>query len=220
MNPTAIEGVFEKNGKIFTENLEGCRGIRVYNEKLVLYNNREYRSWNPYRSKLAAVILKGYKKINITSKSQILYLGASTGTTVSHISDIAKNGIIYAVENSPFSVKKLLLLCSKRKNVVPLLSDARHFEKYSAIVSKVDILYQDISQRDQAEIFTSNIKRYLKKKGQAIIMVKARSINVSLKPKQVFEDIINKFIDYGFTIEKLINISQYEKDHAAIFISF
>ena len=220
MNPTEIDGVFEKNGKIFTENLESCRGIKVYNEKLILYNNREFRSWNPYRSKLAAVIMKGYKNINITSKSQLLYLGASTGTTISHISDIAKNGMVYAVENSPFSVKKLLLLCSKRKNVVPLLSDARHSEKYQTIVPKVDVLYQDISQRDQAEIFTSNVKRYLKKKGQGIIMVKARSINVSLKPKQVYEDVTNKFIDYGLKIEKLINISQYEKDHAAIFISF
>ena len=112
MNPTDIEGVFEKNGKIFTENLESCRGIKVYNEKLILYNNREFRSWNPYRSKLAAVILKGYKNINITSKSQLLYLGASTGTTISHISDIAKNGMVYAVENSPFSVKKLKI-CSR-----------------------------------------------------------------------------------------------------------
>ena len=72
MNPTDIEGVFEKNGKIFTENLESCRGIKVYNEKLILYNNREFRSWNPYRSKLAAVILKGYKNININGKDDIL----------------------------------------------------------------------------------------------------------------------------------------------------
>jgi len=83
MKPVNIDGVFEKNGRLFTQNLKGCKGIKVYNEKLITYKNKEFRSWTPYRSKLSAAILNGLKDINITSDSQILYLGAATGTTVS-----------------------------------------------------------------------------------------------------------------------------------------
>ncbi len=190
MKPVNIDGVFEKNGRLFTQNLKGCKGIKVYNEKLITYKNKEFRSWTPYRSKLSAAILNGLKDINITSDSQILYLGAATGTTVSHISDIAKDGTVYAVESSPVAVKKLLQLSKKRQNVIPILSDANHPDRYSTIVPTVDIVYQDISQRNQPEIFIRNVMRYLKKNGQGIIMIKARSIDISMKPKQVYKIVI------------------------------
>jgi len=214
-----MEGVFKKNGKIFTENIRCCKGIRVYNEKLITYRNKEFRSWNPYRSKLAAAILNGLKDINIASDSKILYLGAATGTTVSHVSDIAKDGVVYAVENSPFAGKKLLQMSKKRKNIIPILSDANHPDKYCTIVPTVDIIYQDISQRNQSEIFINNIMRYLKKNGQGIIMVKARSIDVSLKSKQVYELITNDLEKHGLNIVDMVEISRYEKNHAAIAIS-
>ena len=216
MKPVSIDGVFEKNGRLFTQNLKGCKGIKVYNEKLITYKNKEFRSWTPYRSKLAAAILNGLKDINITSDSQILYLGAATGTTVSHISDIAKDGTVYAVERSPVAVKKLLQLSKKRQNVIPILSDANHPDRYSTIVPTVDIVYQDISQRNQSEIFIRNVMRYLKKDGQGIIMVKARSIDISMKPKQVYKLVTEDLEEHGLNIINLIDISRYEKDHAAI----
>ena len=219
MKPVSIDGVFEKNGRLFTQNLKGCKGIKVYNEKLITYRNKEFRSWTPYRSKLAAAILNGLKDTNITSDSQILYLGAATGTTVSHISDIAKNGTVYAVERSPVAVKKLLQLSKKRQNIMPILSDANHPDRYSAIVPTADIVYKDISQRNQSEIFIENVMRYLKKDGQGIIMVKARSIDVSLKPKQAYKIVIKDLEDHGLNIINLIDISRYEKDHAAIVTS-
>ena len=219
MKPTEIEGVFKEKNKIFTENLDSCKGIKVYNEKLISYKNKEFRSWNPYRSKLAAAILKGFKNIKIKVDSKILYLGAATGTTVSHISDIAKEGVIYAVESSPLAVKKLLQLCKKRQNVIPILSDAHHPDRYGTVVPSVDIVYQDISQRDQTVIFINNVLRYLRKNGQGIIMVKARSINVSLEPKQAYKLVTDKLKKHGFNIVNFINISHYEKDHAAVVIS-
>jgi len=218
MKTTDMEGIFKKNGRLFTQNLKGCKGIKVYNEKLITYKNKEFRSWTPYRSKLSAAILNGLKDINITSDSQILYLGAATGTTVSHISDIAKDGTVYAVESSPVAIKKLLQLSRKRQNIMPILSNANHPDKYSAIVPIVDIVYQDISQRNQSEIFIGNILRYLKKDGQGIIMVKARSIDVSLKPKQAYKLVTEDLEDNGLNIINLIDISRYEKDHAAIVI--
>ena len=48
----------------------------------------EYRVWNPFRSKLAAAILGGVDKIHMKPGAKVLYLGAASGTTVSHVSDI------------------------------------------------------------------------------------------------------------------------------------
>lgn len=220
MKTTEIEGVFKKDGRLYTENPTSCIGIKVYNEQLISHDDREFRSWNPYRSKLAAAILKGLKNIKIKSNSKVLYLGAATGTTVSHVSDIVKNGVVYAVENSPVAMKKLLQLCEKRRNVIPILADANHPDEYATMVPTVDLLYQDISQRNQSEIFLKNIMRYLKEKGQGILMVKARSIDVSLKPEKAYELVINELENNGLEIEKLIDLSPYEKDHAAVVSSF
>lgn len=211
-----MQGVYREKNKIFTENL--CKGCKVYNEKLIKLKGKEYRSWNPYRSKLAAAILNGLS-INIGSNSNVLYLGAATGTTVSHISDILNDGLVYSVESSPIAVKKFIQVCEKRKNIIPILEDANHPDRYSSIVPIVDFVYQDISQRNQAEIFIENIERYLKKDGFGIIMVKARSIDVSLEPKKAFDIICSKLEENGLKILKRINLKPYEKDHSAIMIS-
>eukprot|EP00493_Phyllostaurus_siculus_P025903 UN26248 len=47
-----------------------------------------FRVWNPYRSKLGASVLNGIKKIPVAPGMKVLYLGAASGTTVSHVSDI------------------------------------------------------------------------------------------------------------------------------------
>ncbi|UCF13574.1 MAG: fibrillarin-like rRNA/tRNA 2'-O-methyltransferase [Thermoplasmatales archaeon] len=218
MKTIKIEGVFKEKKRIFTENLDSCRGIKVYNEKLITYKKREYRSWNPYRSKLAAAILKGFI-VNIKPDDYILYLGAATGTTVSHISDIIKKGIVYAVENSPVAVHDFIEVSRKRTNIIPILGDANHPDQYSHLVPSVDLIYQDISQRNQPEIFIANVSRYLKKKGNGILMLKARSIDVSLQPKQAYNLVCSKLEDYGLRVIKTIDLAPYEKDHAAIFVS-
>lgn len=48
----------------------------------------EYRVWNPFRSKLAAAILGGIDEVHMPPGSKVLYLGAASGTTVSHVSDV------------------------------------------------------------------------------------------------------------------------------------
>jgi len=218
MKPTKIEGVFKKSDKIYTENLDSCTGIKVYNERLVRHKNKEFRSWNPYRSKLAAAILKKLT-FEIKQDATVLYLGAATGTTVSHISDIVKNGTVFAVENSPIAANELIKLSRKRQNIVPILEDANHPERYSFFVPSVDIVYQDISQRNQAEIFVENIKKYLKKDEAAILMVKARSIDVSLTPSKAYELVANKLTEQKLKIVNTIDLAPYEKDHAAIVVS-
>ena len=44
--------------------------------------------WNPFRSKLAAGILGGLDDIFMKPGSKVLYLGAASGTSVSHVADV------------------------------------------------------------------------------------------------------------------------------------
>ena len=219
MKSMEMQGIFKEKDRIFTENLDFCKGIKVYNEKLVKYKNRELRSWNPYRSKLAAAFLNGLGNVNLDQNSKVLYLGAATGTTVSHISDIVKEGIIYSVESSPIAIKDLIKVSEKRQNIIPILEDANHPDRYNPLISKVDFIYQDVSQRNQAEIFIVNVERYLKKKGNGILMVKARCMDVSLNPKKVYEIVRSKLEKHKIKINEIIDLAPYEKDHAAIIIS-
>jgi len=219
MKKTEMQGIYREKRQIFTENLKSSKGFKVYNEKIVKQNNKEYRSWNPYRSKLASAILNGLE-INIRKNFKVLYLGAATGTTVSHISDIIEDGTVYAVEMSPIAMKKLLEVSKKRKNIIPILANANHPDKYCNIVPHVDFVYQDISQKNQADIFISNISKYLKRDGYGILMVKARSIDVSLKPKDVYDHVCSKIIESGLKVLNIVNLNPFEKDHAAIFVEF
>jgi len=218
MKETDIKGVFKDKNKLFTENPENCKGIKVYNEHLIKRKSKEYRSWTPYRSKLAAAIVK---KLTFTIKQDatVLYLGAATGTTVSHISDIVKDGMVFAVENSPIAANELIKLGRRRQNIIPILEDANHPERYSFFVPSVDIVYQDISQRNQAEIFLENVERHLKNDGFGILMVKARSIDVSLKPKEAYKLVANKLKEQKLKIVDTIDLTPYEKDHAAIVVT-
>ncbi|KAF5743514.1 hypothetical protein HS088_TW08G00098 [Tripterygium wilfordii] len=94
VEPHRHEGVFIAKGKedaLVTKNL--IPGETVYNEKRISVQNEdgtkvEYRVWNPFRSKLAAAILGGVDNIWIKPGAKVLYLGAASGTTVSHVSDI------------------------------------------------------------------------------------------------------------------------------------
>ena len=218
MQPTEQPGVFKKNDRLFTINPENCRGIKVYNEQLITEDDNEYRSWNPYRSKLAAALLKGLP-FDLSPDATILYLGAATGTTVSHLSDIISKGSIYAVESSPVAIINLLKVAEKRHNIIPILSDANHPERYQQMVPLVDLVYQDISQRNQADIFTRNIRAYLKPNGTGLIMVKARSIDVALKPKQAYDLVCTSLQKQKFKIKKTMELAPFEKDHAAILLT-
>uniref|UniRef100_A0A8C0BR57 rRNA 2'-O-methyltransferase fibrillarin n=1 Tax=Buteo japonicus TaxID=224669 RepID=A0A8C0BR57_9AVES len=97
----------------------------------------EYRAWNPFRSKLAAAILGGIDQIHIRPGTKVLYLGAASGTTVSHVSDIVgPEGLVYAVEFSHRSGRDLINVAKKRTNVIPVIEDARHPHKYRMLIGE------------------------------------------------------------------------------------
>ena len=210
-------GVYNLGGAIATKSF--APGIQVYNEKIVRKEGIECRIWNPYRSKLSAALKKGLKTFPFKKGSKVLYLGASTGTTVSHVSDIlGKTGEIYAVEIASQCMKSLLRLADERENVIPIHADARKPKDYED-VGKVEIVYQDVAQPDQDEILIENAKMFLKKGGIAMIAIKSQSIDVTLDPKEVFERVL-KNLEKHFEILEKIKLEPYDKDHLFVVLKF
>jgi|TARA_B100001964_G_scaffold245555_1_gene333364 fibrillarin-like pre-rRNA processing protein len=199
--------------KLYTVNL--TPGKRVYDEQqLVKQNNIEYREWDAYGSKLATTILNGCKNIFLRKGDAVLYLGSASGTTASHVSDIVgKEGLVYAVDIAPKVMKDLIFNCSGRKNISAILESANHTKKLMERISLVDVIYQDIAQKDQVDIFLKNINLFLKKDGYAIIALKARSIDVTKYPKQIFKEVRER-LEKELTIVDYRDLEPYQKDHA------
>lgn len=212
MMEALTEGLFRENGEFYTLNL--IPGKSVYGEELKEDDNFEYRHWDPNRSKLAALLKKDFIP-KFEPDMDILYLGAGDGTTVSHLSDILTSGKIYAVEFSSKPYRSLLSLAEKRKNIFPINADARRPQEYDDIARQVDLLYQDISQSDQPEIFIKNL-RLLKEGGHGMMAIKARSIDVTKEPRDVYRDVKEKVEDPGFDVIDLIDIKPWQRDHAVL----
>jgi fibrillarin-like pre-rRNA processing protein len=210
--------VFYINNELCTLNL--APGTSVYGETIYNVKGIEYRKWDPNRSKLAALIINGCKNLPMKPGSNILYLGAASGTTVSHISDIIKDGIIYCIEFSTRSFRDLLNVASYRKNLLPFLEDAFHPENYKSFVNQVDVLYQDLSQRDQVRAFLINAKKFLKKDGFGIFMIKSRSININRSPSEIFHEVIVELRSEGVKIIEQINLEPFSKDHMGLILKF
>jgi fibrillarin-like pre-rRNA processing protein len=207
------------SGEKHISTLNLIKGNNVYGEKLVKYNGEEYRIWDPFRSKLAGALKKGLKQLPLMNGTKVLYLGASTGTTVSHISDIVGfKGIVFAVEPAVRVARELIEnVASKRRNVIPILEDARKPKAYFSIFGKVDVVYSDIAQPDQTEIAIGNCLIYLKPKGAMLIVIKTRSIDVTMDPKSVVAQEAKKIERAGFRIEQIIDLEPFDKDHALVY---
>ena len=215
-----------------TKNL--VRGNRCYNERLVQLNGEEYRIWKHYRSKLAAGIIHGLEILPIIEKSRILYLGASQGITVSHVSDmIGTEGIIYAVEHSHETAKKLQEeVTSKRKNIKPIIMDAAKPSQYQIIDRKVDVVYVDLDQPNEMEIAILNCKMYLQVGGYLLLMVKTRLVDQYQGKKFIINDkseLVNTIeeintkkyttmdsLKVNFEIIQQINLADFFKEHSLI----
>ena len=201
--------------KLATVNL--VPGNQVYNEQLVQYEGVECRIWNPFRSKLAAAIMNGLDDFPFVEKSDVLYLGVSTGTTISHISDIVEqNGTIFGIEHASRVARDFLdRVATHRKNIVPIIQDARRPEEFFSVYKKVDIVYVDIAQPDQTNIAIENCRLYLKSGVHLFLVIKTRSIDVVKDPKMVIKDEIKK-LETLFEIKQTIDLHPYDKDHAMV----
>jgi rRNA 2'-O-methyltransferase fibrillarin len=195
----------------------------VYDEKLIKLPNpdgitfKEYRQWNPFRSKLASAILKGVKDIYMGPGSKVLYLGAASGTTVSHVSDIVgETGMVYAVEFSPRTGRELLEVAKKRSNIVPIIEDARKPLKYRMLVPMVDVIFEDVAQNDQARILGYNAQFFLKNGGAFVLSIKANCIDSTIPAQHVFENQVSELRKMDFKPREIISLEPYERDHAVV----
>ncbi len=203
--------------RLATKNLSP--GRNVYGERLVRFEGAEYRVWDAFRSKLAAAILKGLNTVPIKPGHTVLYLGAASGTTASHVSDIiGEKGHVYCVEFASRSIRDLVdNVCNYRLNMSPILEDARFPEKYAMFITrKVDDIYCDIAQSEQAKILADNADLFLKNSGWIMLAVKAQSIDVTKEPSEIYKREIKVLEKRGFRTEQTVYLEPYDKAHAMI----
>jgi rRNA 2'-O-methyltransferase fibrillarin len=216
-------GVFIARGKedaLVTKNM--VPGVSVYNEKRISVEaeegaKTEYRVWNPFRSKLAASVLAGVDNIHVKPGAKVLYLGAASGTSVSHVSDIVgPEGAVYAVEFSHRSGRDLVNMAKQRPNVIPIIEDARHPNKYRMLVPMVDVVFADVAQPDQARIVGLNSQYFLKNGGFFVISIKASCIDSTAKPEAVFAREVKKLQEQQLKPKEQVTLEPYERDHAVV----
>jgi fibrillarin-like pre-rRNA processing protein len=207
----------DRSRRLATVNL--VPGRTSYGEHLLSFRGCEYRLWDPYRSKLSAVIIKGGLRMPIRIGERVLYLGAASGTTVSHVSDIiGERGCVYCVDFAHRSFRELIeKVSSHRPNVLPILADARFPSNYSSQVGIVDMIYSDVAQPEQAKLLADNADFFLKKGGKIVLMIKARSIDAVKTPSRVFDAELQILRSRNVVVTDSIGLEPYDKDHLAVF---
>ncbi|XGI82834.1 fibrillarin-like rRNA/tRNA 2'-O-methyltransferase [Halorutilales archaeon Cl-col2-1] len=184
-------------------------GDRVSDEEMV----ESLRVWNPHDSKLAALLVKGYDdEVPLSPETKVLYLGAAAGTTPSYVADVTK--VVYGVEIAPSPSQRLVEVAESRQNLMPVVADARKSEEYTPLVEKVDLLYQDVATRDQAEVAVENSK-FLEDGGRLCMMVKARSEDVTADPEEVYDEVAESLED-AYEVEEIVDLEPFYSDHACI----
>ena len=178
-----VWGVRREGRNLWTRN--AVKGISVRGERRKRDGRIEWRRWDPTRSKVAAAILRTRgepSSLLPPPGSTCLYLGASSGGTVSHIHDFVcgadnhHGGQLVAVEISPRMVRDLVKLSDMRPGLVPVLGDARKPEQVAAFIrGKANWIHQDLSIADQAETFVKMATSFLSPGGIGLLSLKAAS---------------------------------------------
>lgn len=224
IEPHRLEGVFVSKGKddsLVTRNM--VPGESVYGEKRLSAEAAEgeekveYRVWNPFRSKLGAGIVGGVGSMPIKPGAKVLYLGAASGTTVSHVSDmVGPEGVVYAVEFSHRSGRDLTNMAKRRPNIVPIVEDARQPQRYRMLIGMVDVIFADVAQPDQARIVTHNASYFLKNNGWVVISIKANCVDSTAAPEAVFASEVDKLKKDGVKPKEQLTLEPYHRDHALV----
>jgi fibrillarin-like pre-rRNA processing protein len=216
VEPAGWPGVYRHGRDLFTENRDA--GHRVYGETLRSEGGVEYRLWDPFRSKLAGFLLKGASRELFDGVGSVLYLGAAHGTTVSHLADVLPSASLYLVEKSPSTFAPLLALARRRENLLPFLADAQLPERYAADVGPVDLLYQDVAQRNQVQIFAENARACLAPGGRGILMLKVRSVTQRRPPATVVAAARRELAGLGLKVSMEAQLAPFARDHVAFVV--
>lgn len=189
----------------------------IYKDKKIFIKDKtsKLREWEPTRSKVCAGIKKGIIP-EIKENNTVLYLGAAEGYTISFISDILSKGFVFAIDISPYSMQRLLLLSEKEKNIVPILGDCNKPESYQKYVKeKFDFIIQDIAQKNQVDILIKNSDLFLKEKGKILLSLKLSAIS-QRDHKKTTEDQLSIF-KRKFKIIDQKKLDPFEKNHVLIY---
>jgi fibrillarin-like pre-rRNA processing protein len=203
--------------RLGTKNL--TPGLDVYGERLIKVRRVEYRVWDAFRSKLAGAIIKGLQNVPIVPGSKVLYLGAASGTTPSHVSDIVgESGHVYCIEFAQRSLRDLVNnVAAYRSNISPMLEDARMPERYAMFINgKVDVVYCDVAQPEQAKLLSDNADYFLKPQGWVMLACKSQSIDVTMSPQDVYKQEARILCKRGYDVKEVIDLEPYDKAHAMI----
>ena len=189
------------------KNLRKKRGF------LELKHSKKWIIWNPYHSKLAAYILGKGNYWPFVKESTVLYLGAAEGNTISFLSKICIEGRIIGVDISPMAMAELLVLAEKERNIIPFLGDAHFPKSYQPHVNVPHIIYQDIAQGDQLDIFVRNYDFFRPKCG--FLMIKSRSM--AGIDEDVFDAVENR-LKTKFNRVETTDIRKWAKGHKAYYV--
>jgi len=217
VKPAAWDGVYRDGRDLYTRNRNP--GTKVYGEALATIDAVEYRAWDPFRSKAAALLLKGAPSDVFGRPKTVLYLGAAHGTTASHLSDLWPEATIFVIEKSPTSFAPLLALARTRPGLVPILADAQLPERYQADVGAVDLLYQDVAQRNQAGIFVENARACLAPRARGILMLKVRSVTQQRPTITVVREARAALVAAHLVVTYETALAPFSREHVALAVS-
>lgn len=220
MEETRQKGLWHHQRSFVTQNAFPGK-THFDSEREYRVDGNSYREVDPRRSKFVAAIAKGMQQTGLEEGSIVLYLGASHGYTPSFFSDIvggsgATRGMVFCLDFAPRVVRDLYFVCKDRPNMAPIMASANHPEEYENLVPKeVDVVFQDIAQREQVKIFLKNCDQFLKTGGYGLLAIKARSIDVTTHPKEIFKRIRKEFEESNkYVIIDYRELQPFEKDHA------
>ncbi|HZY69484.1 MAG TPA: fibrillarin-like rRNA/tRNA 2'-O-methyltransferase [Thermoplasmata archaeon] len=216
MEPTAWPGVFRHGRDLFTAS--AAPGRRVYGEELRREGGVEYRRWDPFRSKLAALLLRAPRTLDLSAVRRVLYLGGAHGTTVGHFAELLPAGSVFVVEKSPIAFPTLLEVVRPRANLYPILADAQLPERYAADVGSVDFVYQDVAQRQQARIFVENCSALLATPGAGVLMLKVRSVTQTKPPRRIVAEARAELEAAGLRVTETVDLGPFARDHHALLV--
>ncbi|HTT34790.1 MAG TPA: fibrillarin-like rRNA/tRNA 2'-O-methyltransferase [Thermoplasmata archaeon] len=214
MQPSGWKEVYRRGRDLYTRNL--TPGRRVYGEDVHTEDGVEYRRWDPFRSKLAAYLLRARPHALFEDVGTVLYLGGGHGTTVSHLSDILPDARIVVVEKSPLAFAPLLALAQDRPNLRPILADAQLPERYAADVGRAELLYQDVAQRTQASIFVENSRACLAARGRGLLMLKVRSVTQARPAAAVLDEARRILTAAGHVVRGTVDLAPLSREHLAM----
>ncbi len=211
--PILPQNTIFHDGKLYT--LNSAPGWRLRGQPVMEVEGREYRSWSPFTSKLAAFTMLGGSMLPFHGSRKVLYLGASFGTTVSHVADILPDATIYAVEMAREPYVGLQEVAATHQGIIPIMDDAFHPERYSAVVEGPDIVIEDIAQKNMLDILVRNIESFRSIRA-FFLVVKSRSIDSSASPERIFEEEKMRLESRLKCNVSMKDISRYERDHAVL----